>query len=248
MDSALHTPITPLKDRRILVTGGTTGIGRAIVRLLGSEGSRVFTFGRHKAGLEDALKAARADGSEVDGMVADAASVKDIARVFARAEKFLGGLDVLIDNAAVSGDALADTPDSEWRYIVEANLLGYMAFAREAATRMKKGGHIILIGSVSADNRDAGGSIYVATKAGVQGFAEAFRKEMIDKDVKVTLLEPGTVGSDMQEETPAQQRRKIKKHEMLRAEDIAVGVHYILTQPERCLVTTMTIRPRMQRN
>ncbi len=111
---------------------------------------------------------------------------------------------------------------------------------------MKKGGHIVLIGSVSADIRGKDSSVYVATKAGVQGFAEAFRKEMIDKNIKVTLIEPGTVGSDMQEDPPARQRKRIRKHEMLRAEDIAVAIHFTLTQPERTVISTMTVRPRMQ--
>jgi NADP-dependent 3-hydroxy acid dehydrogenase YdfG len=246
MDSAIHTPITSLKGRRVLVTGGTTGIGRATVRLLASEGARVFTFGRHKDELTDALKAVKAAGGEADGMVADAASSKDIARVFARADSFLGGLDVLVDNAAISGDAIADMSNADWRYVVEANLVGYMAFARDGAERMKKGGHVILIGSVSADSRGKNSSVYVATKSGVQGFAEAFRKEMAEKNVKVTLIEPGTVGSDMQDDSPADQRKKIRKHEMLRAEDIAVAIHFALTQPERTVISAMTVRPRME--
>ncbi len=116
MDSSIHTPVTTLNGRRVLVTGGTTGIGRATVRLLASEGARVFTFGRHKAQLTETLKTVKADGAgAVAGMVADAASQKDIARVFSRADSFLGGLDVLIDNAAISGDAISGMADSQWR-------------------------------------------------------------------------------------------------------------------------------------
>jgi NADP-dependent 3-hydroxy acid dehydrogenase YdfG len=249
MASEIHTPITPLKDRRVLVTGGTTGIGRAIVRLLASEGAKVFTFGRHKQQLDETLEIVRNDGAgEVDGMVADAASAKDIAKVFDAADKYLGGLDVLIDNAAVSGDAIAGMANSEWRYVVEANLIGYMAFARDAAERMKEGGQIVMIGSVSADIRDKDSSVYVATKAGVQGFAEAFRKEMIEKGIRVSLLEPGTVGSDMQEASPSAQRKQIRNQEMLRAEDIAVAVQFILTQPTRTVISTISVRPLKQEN
>jgi NADP-dependent 3-hydroxy acid dehydrogenase YdfG len=247
MDTAIHTPVTSLKDRRILVTGGTTGIGRAIVRLMASEGARVFTFGRHKAELDDALQSTRDLGaSAVDGMVADAASARDIARVFEASDSYLGGLDVLIDNAAVTGEGIADMANSEWRYAVEANLVGYMACAREAASRMQKGGHIVMIGSVSADIRGADSSVYVATKAGVQGFAEAFRKEMIKPGIKVSLIEPGTVGSDLDGASPQAQRQAIRRHEMLRAEDIAVAVHFVLTQPERTLISSMQVLPRME--
>jgi NADP-dependent 3-hydroxy acid dehydrogenase YdfG len=246
MDTTVHTPLTSLKNRRILVTGGTTGIGRAIVRLMASEGARVFTFGRHRDALQDALGSARELGSDVDGMVADAANAKDIARVFDASDKFLGGLDVLIDNAAVTGEGVADMANSEWRYAVDVNLIGYMAFAREAAARMKKGGHIVVIGSVSADIRGADSSVYVATKAGVQGFTEAFRKEMIKPGIKVSLIEPGTVGSDLDDIPIHEQQKQIRKHEMLRAEDIAVAVHFVLTQPARTLISSMQVLPRME--
>jgi NADP-dependent 3-hydroxy acid dehydrogenase YdfG len=228
------------------VTGGTTGIGRAIVRLMAAEGARVFTFGRHKAELDDALQSAAAFPGKVDGMVADAASAKDVARVFEAADRSLGGLDVLVANAAVTGEGIADMENSEWRYAVEANLMGYMAFARDAVSRMKKGGHVVMIGSVSADIRGADSSVYVATKAGVQGFAEAFRKEMIKPGIKVSLIEPGTVGSDLDGISADEQRRQIRRHEMLRAEDIAVAVHFVLTQPERTLISSMQVLPRME--
>jgi NADP-dependent 3-hydroxy acid dehydrogenase YdfG len=112
--------------------------------------------------------------------------------------------------------------------------------------KKRKSGDIVLIGSISADNRGEDSSVYVATKAGMQGFAESFRKEAARVGVRVSLIEPGQVGSDMQEETPKQQREKIRGSEMLRAEDVAVAVHYVLTQPARCVLASMTIVPLKQ--
>ncbi len=91
-------------------------------------------------------------------------------------------------------------------------------------------------------------TVYAGIKYGIQGFAEAFRREMGPKGVKVALVEPGKTGADMQlpDIPPEQQRAMIHKEEMLRAEDIAVGVHYILTQPNRAVVQQLTITPRMQ--
>jgi NADP-dependent 3-hydroxy acid dehydrogenase YdfG len=95
--------------------------------------------------------------------------------------------------------------------------------------------------------REKGSSVYVATKAGIEGFSEALRKEVNPLGIKVTLIEPGAVGTDMQSEySPAEQRKKEEKMEMLKAEDIAACILYTLTQPKRCDVVMMQIRPHMQ--
>jgi NADP-dependent 3-hydroxy acid dehydrogenase YdfG len=245
--SDAHTAVTSIAGKRVLVTGGTTGIGRAIARLLAAEGAKVFIFGRHEPELEDGLRAIREVGGEANGTIADVAEPKDLERVFKEARKALGGIDILIANAGISGDGVADMPGKDWRYVVETNLTGAMASAREAAKTMEKQGtgHIVLIGSVSADTRGKDSSVYVATKAGMQGFSESLQKELSEKGIRVTLIEPGQVGSDMQESSPAEQAKAINKQEMLRAEDIAVAVHYTLTQPERVNVSQLIIRQRV---
>ena len=123
-----------------------------------------------------------------------------------------------------------------------------MAMAHEAIERMKARGqgHIVNIGSMSADVREKGSSVYVTTKAAIQGFSEAFRKEVNPLGIKVTLIEPGSVGTDMQPESPAEQRQKEEKMEMLKAEDIAACVLYTITQPKRCDVVTLQIHPHHQ--
>jgi NADP-dependent 3-hydroxy acid dehydrogenase YdfG len=138
--------------------------------------------------------------------------------------------------------------DAEWRYAVEANLVGQLACAREAATRMIEAGqgHIVFIGSMSAEVREKGSSVYVATKAGIEGFAAALRKELNEKGIRVSLIEPGSVSSDMASPSAEQQRAMMKNGLMLRAEDIAVCVHFILTQPLRSDVILMQVRPHRQ--
>jgi len=90
---------------------------------------------------------------------------------------------------------------------------------------------------MSADLRSSGSSIYARNL----GFAEALRKEVNPEGIKVSLIEPGKTGSDMVEESPSEQRDLIHKHDMLRAEDVAV--HYVLTQPARCDIVSLQIRP-----
>ena len=105
-----------------------------------------------------------------------------------------------------------------------------------------------LIGSMSAHILGPGSTVYAGMKAGIAGFAEALRKELGPKGIKVALVEPGKTGADFQyPDIPAdKQREMIHAETMLRAEDIAVGVHYLLTQPRRAVIQQLTIVPREQ--
>lgn len=244
----IHTVVESLVDKRILITGGTTGIGRAIAVLLGSYGANIFTFGRHQEPLNEVLAAVRETGSRAEGIIADSTRPEDVARVFQQVDETLGGLDMLVNCAALGGGSIEEMADEDWRYVIETNLVGYLATTKEAMSRMasQQQGHIVLVGSMSADVREEGSSVYVATKSAIQGFAESLRKEVNQKGIKVSLIEPGAVGSDMQSTTPEEEREGQEKGEMLRAEDIAVCVHYILTQPQRCDVVSVQIRPHLQ--
>jgi NAD(P)-dependent dehydrogenase (short-subunit alcohol dehydrogenase family) len=240
--------IEDVAGKGIVITGGTTGIGRAAALLLASHGARVLIFGRHQYALDDAMNNLRELSDDVFGVTADVTRPDDIQRVFAEAERHLGQLDVFVNNAALAADDVASTPYDEIEYIIKTNLLGYMTCAHEAVERMKKQGHghIVNVGSMSADVREEGSSVYVASKAGIQGFSEALRKEVNKYGIKVTLIEPGAVGTDMQPESPREQRAKQEKLEMLKAEDIAACIHYCLVQPKRCDVVVVQIRPHMQ--
>lgn len=237
----------PLAGKSVLITGGTTGIGRATAILLAEAGAKVLIFGRHEQELSDAMADLVKVGDDVYGLTADVAMHEDVLRVFEEVDRRFKRLDVLINNAALAADGIEDGEPAEWRYVVATNLIGPMACAREAVERMKRhGGHIINVGSLSADSRGAGSSIYTATKSGLQGFSEALGKELVDHQIKVTLVEPGRVGTDMQPGPPAAQRKKEQKGEMLTAEDIAECIRYCLVQPDRCDVTVVKIQPHFQ--
>ncbi len=237
-------------QKNILITGGTTGIGRATALLLAGRGAKVFIFGRHENELNDTLGDARKAGVEknITGITADVSRESDIAYIFEKADEALGELDVLINNAALGYSSITEGSYADWQYIINTNLLGYVACAAEAIKRMRRNssGHIINIGSMSAETREKGSSLYVATKSATKGLSESLRKEVNPLGIKVTLIEPGAVGTDMQPQPPEEQREKVNKLEMLKAEDIAACVLYVLTQPQRCDLVEIHIRPHLQ--
>lgn len=242
-----HTAVPPLAGKRALITGGTTGIGRAIAILLASEGVDVFVSGLRQDHLDDALRDIRAVGKG-DGVILDLAEADNVHAVFERAVAHLGGLDIAVINAAVPAGALGETDERELRRVINTDFTAYLLSARAAIDKLGDQGDIVLIGSMSAHVLAAESTIYASIKYGIQGFAEALRRELGPKDIKVSLVEPGKTGSDMQyPETPAnKQREMINEDRMLRAEDIAVGVRYLLTQPRRAVIQQLTIAPRLQ--
>lgn len=242
-----HTQVLSLTGKRVFVTGGTTGIGRAIAVLLASEGARVFICGRDKPKLADALKRIREVGGG-NGMAIDLAEPKHVKKFIDKAVTWLGGLDVAVINAAIAADGLSEMDEQAVRYAVGTDFTGYVMSAHGAIEALGRKGDIVLIGSMSAHVLGPHSTVYAGIKYGIQGFAEAFRREMGPRNVRVALVEPGLTGSDMQlpDTPPKKQREKIAKETMLRAEDIAVAVHYILTQPRRAVVQQLTIAPRAQ--
>lgn len=240
---------TDLAGKRILVTGGTTGIGRATLERLAGVGARVLTFGRHQQPLDEALAGARRDGGTVFGITADASTSKGIDAVFAAVDEQLDGIDILVACAALGAEPIHEMPDDDWRLVIETNLTGYLACAKAAIARMERqgGGHLLFVGSISTEIKAAGESVYAATKAGVQAFAETLRKEIADKNIKVSVVQPGSVESDMQECSDEEKRDAVARHEMLQAEEIAEAILFILTRSPASDVVNLRIEPRIQK-
>lgn len=240
---------TSLEGKRILVTGGTNGIGRATIAQLVKAGARVLTFGRHQHGLDETLAEARGGRGSIEGLTADTATREGIDRVFAAVDEKLGGIDILIACAALGAEPIHEMEENEWRYVVETNLVGTLACARQAVLRMiaQGGGHLLFVGSISVDIKAVGESVYSATKAGIQAFAETLRKEIAEENIKVTVIQPGSVATSMQENDIGGLEAAIDRHEMLHAEDVAEAILFALTRPRRVDVVNLRIEPRLQK-
>ena len=245
--SDAHTQMPSLKGRKAVITGGTTGIGRAIGVLLASEGVEIFTCGRDKQHLEDGLERINEVGKG-SGIACDLSDKDQLARFFDEAEARLESYDIAIVNAAIPASGLTEMNEDDARYAIATDFTAYLMSAHRAARHMKDKGDIILIGSFSAHILGPSSTVYAGMKYGIQGFAEALRKELGNKGIKVGLVEPAKTGADFQyPDIPAdKQREMINAEKMLRAEDIAVGVHFMLTQPRRTAVSLMRVETRLQ--
>jgi 3-hydroxy acid dehydrogenase / malonic semialdehyde reductase len=234
-----------LAGKRCLVTGGSSGIGRAVVKLLYDNGARIVTCARDAKRLQTLIE--EAGGSERLGAVdADIADSKGLNAVFDAVESKLGGLDVLVASAAVAGAGVYTTSEEEIETILKINLFGQIACVRRALGHMKEGSRILMVGSMSADVREEEGNVYVASKAGLQGFAGAFRKQASKHGIHMHLVEPGSVATPLHGVSNEELAKARAKGEMLLAEEVADCIAFILTRPEVCDIVSLQVRPHKQ--
>lgn len=243
-----------VQGKRILLTGGTTGIGRATAILLASHGARIYTYGETRQELDDALRdieKAADKGGEVFGAVIEQTRHDEVLRAFEEADARLGGIDILVSNAAQPATGVTKMDFEQIEFVVRTNLLGYIACVQEAVRRFQEQGkgYVVCVGSMSADVKDTGADVYTATKTGIAGFCDALRKQVNEQNIKVSLVEPGLVGTDLHEDEqaePEKQREMQAQLEMLTAEDIAAAILFCIQQPWRSEIVTLEIKPSKQ--
>jgi NAD(P)-dependent dehydrogenase (short-subunit alcohol dehydrogenase family) len=234
--------------RAVVLTGGESGIGKATAMLLARRGAKVLIIGIQKKRLDQTVREIGAVG-EVSGVVADVSQRRDVEKAFREADRRLGGVDVLINNAAVHTPGIRDTSFEEAKRLLEVNVLGYFACTKLAIERMeKKGkGHIVNVGSISGDVREPGHELYVASKAAVEGLTESLGKSLAKQGIRTTVIEPGGVATPLLGGTSGRGRkemdRMVRRKEILDPGDMAECIYYVLTQPERCDVALVQLRP-----
>lgn len=187
---------------RILVTGGTSGIGAALVRESLRAGHTVFTTGRD-AGRLEAFLASCSELGQVHGTVADAGDWVQTRDAVSAAVRALGGLDVAVANAGFSapGD-LADGDPEMWRDMVLTNVYGPAILAKAVLPALTANrGHMVLVGS-TAGRKVYPGNLYTATKWAVTGYAESLRQQLVGTGVRVLHVAPGHVDTPLWKEAP----------------------------------------------
>ena len=246
----------PLDGKVAAITGASSGIGEATALALAEAGAAVALGARRKDRLDALAERIESGGGEAVAIEADLGD-EEQARGFVRgAAEQLGGLDILINNAGLMLLGPLEGDDSEhWRRMVDVNVLGLLYCTQEALPliRERGGGHIVNLSSVAGRQATLGASVYNFTKWGVTGFSEALRQEALHSNIRVTVVEPGFVDTELQghNEHPMVVQATEKMREeigtLLEAENIAHAIVYVVSQPEHVNINEVLIRPTGQR-
>lgn len=183
-----------LERKFALVTGGTSGIGLAMVERFVSEGAHVFVVARDQDRL-DAL--GQRLGSAVTCLVCDIGRAEDLDRAFATVAAIGSGLDIVCANAAaaISG-ALGSITTEDFRAVFDVTVLGSLMTVQHALPLLRDGGSIVLTGSIAGTKGRAGRSVYNASKAALRSFARSWASELAPRNIRVNLLSPGPTDTD----------------------------------------------------
>jgi 3-oxoacyl-[acyl-carrier protein] reductase len=192
-----------LKDQVALVTGGSRGIGRAIVKAFASEGARVaFVYRGNQEAADSLCKEVSGAGGTILALQADVAKSDEAQRSCERVEKEWGRVDILVNNAGIIRDDLfVRMEPSAWTSVLETNLGGTYNFCRAVAYTMMKQrrGRIINVSSVAADHHNPGQTNYAASKGAINAFTRALAVELASRNVTVNAIAPGFIETDMSE-------------------------------------------------
>lgn len=188
----------PLAGKRCLVTGGGTGIGAGIARVLAAQGARVAVLGRRKAPLAGVVAELGGSKGGALAVAGDVTSPKSMAKAIAAVQKAFGGLDIVVANAGVGGPnrCAVDGPD-RWDTIVRTNLDGLYHTVTASLPALQDGGRIVAISSVLGRFGVPGYTAYCASKHGVLGFVKALALELAPRGVTVNAICPGWVDTEM---------------------------------------------------
>jgi NADP-dependent 3-hydroxy acid dehydrogenase YdfG len=243
-----------LNDRIALVTGASSGIGEATALALAEQGAKVAIAARRQERLEQLAGKLAELGAEPLVLVADLASESEAQRIVKETEARYGRLDILINNAGVMYlEPVAEADLGRWRRMLELNVLSLIASTQAALAgmRARREGHIVNISSVAGRIANPNAAAYAATKFGVGAFSESLRREVYKDNVRVSVIEPGFVDTELRDHIGHEAVRdalKATAHGMrqLQPEDIADAILFCVTRPDYVSINEVLMRPTDQ--
>jgi NADP-dependent 3-hydroxy acid dehydrogenase YdfG len=244
----------PLAGKVALVTGASSGIGEATALALAGAGAAVAIGARRRDRLDALAGKLTDDGARVLPLDLDVTDERACRDAVARTRAELGGLDVLVNNAGVMllGTIVGADPE-DWRRMLSTNVLGlmYMTSAAIDGLLEQGSGDIVNISSVAGRTARKGAGVYNASKWAVNAFSESLRQEVTARGVRVSLVEPGAVATELsshitQERAREESRRMAENMRTLQADDVARAVLYVVTQPPHVAVNEVLVRPTDQ--
>jgi NADP-dependent 3-hydroxy acid dehydrogenase YdfG len=245
--------VQTLDAKVVAITGASSGIGEAVALACAAAGATVSLAARRSHRLDALVERIEGEGGKAVAMVADVSEEEQAQRFVAGTHEEFGRLDVLVNNAGVMLlGPVVGAPTEEWRRMIAVNVFGVLYCTHAALPLMleQKSGHIVNISSVAGRVASAGAGVYNLTKFGVGAFSESLRQEVTAAGVRVTLIEPGAVATELveqnREEIQAVIRERFADTTRLEAQDIAAGVLYAISQPENVSVNELLIRPTSQ--
>ncbi|MFC4943641.1 SDR family NAD(P)-dependent oxidoreductase [Pseudonocardia sp. GCM10023141] len=250
---------TRLTGTVALVTGASSGIGEATARALAAEGAAVALLARRGDRLEALAGELRAGGATALVQAVDITDPQQAAAAVERVAGELGRLDIVVNNAGLMlTGPVADAPADEWQRMLAVNVEGLLHVTRAALPHLVRAAamaprhvaDLVTISSTAGRVARPGTAVYNLTKFGVNAFSEALRQEVLAQRVRVGVVEPGTVDTELASHVRAGIREAIARQtgeiEALRPADIADAVSYMVTRDRRVAVNEMLVRAGAQ--
>jgi NADP-dependent 3-hydroxy acid dehydrogenase YdfG len=249
----------PLKGTVALVTGASSGIGEATARELAARGARVAVAARRVDRLEDlAARIADAGGTALP-IESDITDREQAIGAVARTVEELGRLDLVVNNAGqMLLGPIEDAPTEEWDRMIDLNLKGLINTTHAAVPHLLSAAadsdrgcaDVVNISSVAGRIARSGSGVYNLTKFGVGAFSESFRQEFAGRRVRMTIVEPGAVETELTDHIRDGLREEVRGRfagiESLRSEDVADAIGYAVSRPWHVSLNEILIRPTEQ--
>ena len=242
-----------LSGRTIAITGASSGIGEALALACAEAGAAVALAARREDRITELAKRITDDGGRAVALPTDVTDERSARAFVEHAYEQLGGLDGLVNNAGVMLlGPVAGAPTEEWRTMINVNLLGLLYCTHAALPVMLEAGRgdIVNVSSVAGRVARAGSGVYNMTKWGVGAFSEALRQEVTASGVRVIIVEPGAVDTELVEHNRPEIQETIRGAfadvRRLEAEDIARSVVFAMSQPPHVAINEVLIRPTDQ--
>jgi NADP-dependent 3-hydroxy acid dehydrogenase YdfG len=242
-----------LSSQVVAITGASSGIGEAAALACARAGAAVALAARRADRIEALAQQIIQEGGRAIAVPADVGEERQAQAFVERAHSELGRLDVLVNNAGVMLlGPIENAPTDEWRQMIQVNVFGVLYCTHAALPLMhaQGSGHIVNISSVAGRVARAGSGVYNLTKFGVGAFSESLRQECVPMGVRVTLVEPGAVATELAGHNRPEIREQIAQRfgniERLTAEDIAGAILYAIGQPRHVAVNEVLVRPSGQ--
>jgi NADP-dependent 3-hydroxy acid dehydrogenase YdfG len=244
-----------LQSKVCVVTGASSGIGEATALRLARAGASVALVARRDDRLEALAEQISKDGGNALPIKSDITQEDQARSAIERTQSELGRVDVLVNNAGVMLlGPIQGADTAEWRRMVDVNVMGllYCTYYALPIMRDQGGGHIVNVSSVAGRVARLGTGVYNATKWAVGAFSESLRQEAVHVNVRVTIIEPGMVETELADHTTSEMAKQAiaqMRSEMtapLQASDIAESIFYAVSQPQHVSVNEILVRPTEQ--